>query len=51
MIYSIYTKERELSSQGLINSPTKQYYIYKIAWQPSLVLGGLGRARKVPIAR
>jgi hypothetical protein len=25
MRYSIYTKERELSSQGLIISPTKQY--------------------------
>jgi len=23
---------------------------YTIAWQPSLVLGGLGRARMVPIA-
>jgi hypothetical protein len=26
------------------------YNIYN-AWQPSLVLGGLGRALKVPIAR
>ena len=48
--YSIYKGKRELSSQGLIISPTKQY-IYKIAWQPSLMLGDLGRARLVPIAR
>ena len=51
MIYSIYKRKRELSSQGLITSPTKQNIIYKYAWQPSLVLGDLGRARQVPIAR
>jgi hypothetical protein len=45
MIYSIYKRTRELGSQRTNSSPTKQIYnIYK-AWQPSLVLGSLGRAR------
>ncbi len=36
--------------KGLSVSPVNNN-IYKIAWQPSLVLGDLGRARLVPIAR
>ncbi len=31
-------------------SPTKEKYNMYNAWQPSLVLGGLGRAQLVPIA-
>ena len=33
----------------LVQQKNKHYIQY--AWQPSLVLGGLGRARLVPIAR
>ncbi len=51
MIYSIYIRKRELSSQRTKHeSNNKEIYIYTIAWQPSLVLGDLGRAREVPIA-
>ncbi len=46
----IYNEWRELSSQWTNISPMKQIYNKYIAWQPSLVLGGLGRALKVPIA-
>ena len=36
--------------KGLSVSPAKQYIYTKYAWQPSLMLGDLGRARVVPIA-
>ena len=36
--------------KGLSISPANNNNIYKYAWQPSLVLGDLGRARLVPIA-
>ena len=50
--FTVYTKERgNTVPKGLNVSPAKQYYIYKHAWQPSLVLGDLGRAQLVPIAR
>ena len=49
--FTVYTKERgNTVPKGLNVSPAKQYYIYKHAWQPSLMLGDLGRARVVPIA-
>ena len=44
-------KKRELSShKGELSPEIQMYNIYNV-WQPSLVLGGLGRAREVPIAR
>ena len=47
--FTVYTKERgNTVPKGLNVSPAKQYYIYKHAWQPSLVLGDLGRARHGP---
>jgi len=36
--------------KGLTLVQEKNIYIIYIAWQPNLVLGGLGRALKVPIA-
>jgi len=46
--FTVYTKERgNTVPKGLNVSPAKQY-IYKHAWQPSLVLGDLGRARSGP---
>ena len=50
MKYSIYKQWREHSSQRTNISPTKTILYIQIAWQPSLVLGDLGRARVVPIA-
>ncbi len=50
VFYSIYMRNRELSSHGLRNSPPKQIYNIYIVWQSSLVLDGLGRALRVPIA-
>jgi hypothetical protein len=50
MKYS-YTKERgNLVPKGLRLVQTNNETIYTEVWQPSLVLGGLGRAREVPIA-
>ena len=47
--FTVYTKERGNSvPEGLNISPST---IIQLAWQPSLVLGDLGRARLVPIAR
>jgi len=41
---------RELSShKGELSPEIQMYNIYNV-WQPSLVLGGLGRALTVPIA-
>ena len=49
--YSLSVQKRELSShKGELSPEIQMYNIYNV-WQPSLVLGGLGRARKVPIAR
>jgi hypothetical protein len=46
----MYKRMRELSSQRTNVSPNKQRNnMYKV-WQPSLVLGGLGRGQMVPIA-
>ena len=43
-------KKRELSShKGELSPEIQMYNIYNV-WQPSLVLGGLGRALTVPIA-
>ena len=43
-------KKRELSSyKGELSPEIQMYNIYNV-WQPSLVLGGLGRALMVPIA-
>jgi len=51
VIYSNMYKKRELSShKGELSPEIQMYNIYNV-WQPSLVLGGLGRAREVPIAR
>jgi hypothetical protein len=51
MKYSMYNKEREPSSQRTNISPTNKermnIQMYN-AWQPSLVLGGLGRALTGP---
>ena len=42
--------KRELSShKGELSPEIRMYNIYNV-WQPSLVLGGLGRALTVPIA-
>ncbi len=50
MIYSYVHKDREPSSHELNISPVIQIYNMYTAWQSSLVLGILGRARKVPTA-
>jgi hypothetical protein len=50
MKYSIYNNRGNTVPKGLNVSPANEYNIYKYAWQPSLVLGDLGRARLVPIA-
>jgi len=50
MIYSYVHKDREPSSHELNVSPVIQIYNMYTAWQPNLVLGILGRARKVPTA-
>jgi hypothetical protein len=50
MRYSYVQRKRELSSQRTNVSPETMIHMYKLVWQPSLVLGGLGRAREVPIA-
>ena len=43
-------KKRELSShEGELSPEIQMYNIYNV-WQPSLVLGGLGRALMVPTA-
>jgi hypothetical protein len=51
MKYNYIHKERELSSQrtnvGPMNKERMDLQMYN-AWQPSLVLGGLGRARNDP---
>jgi hypothetical protein len=50
VFYSIYKQKRELSShEGELSPEIQMYNIYNV-WQPSLVLGGLGRALTVPIA-
>jgi len=55
MIYSKYIKkEGTWFPKGLklvqTNNETIIQYV-QLVWQPSLVLGGLGRAREVPISR
>ena len=47
--FTVYTKERGNSvPKGLNISPSNNKHYIQYAWQPSLVLGDLGRARHGP---